>query len=160
MISNRYVYSETDYALFKSWLNEIKTTGLPREQAIRELKILERFEQHFHRPIKSSGFQSLLRRVEFPEKVQAELKRYAENKKLRAQGILPPTQKSINANNVTAAILSKYPFIIVMRDNIAGYETLEQAKDAIINSQIVNQEIKLFEVKERKIQSSIVVNID
>jgi len=105
------------------------------------------------------GVMTLLKRIDNPELSKVQYRKYKENEKLRKQGLLPEKSKSSGSQDI-GALLSKYPFIIVIGDKVAGYETEDQIKDAIVNSQVSTSLMKMFEVKERKIKSQILIDIE
>ena len=150
------IYTDEDRQWLRKFIVDLKAKNAFNFPGIRESGLLEAYTSRFKKQISIEGLISVLNRIDNPELSKQQYLKYKENKKLRKQGILPSKGKSQNIGE----LLSRYPFIIVIENKVAGYETEEQVKKAIINSQVPTNLIKMFEVKERKIKSQVLVDIE
>jgi len=155
----KQTYTEADFKWFKDIIAKLKEENSFNGPGIKKSDFMLAYTARFHKTIGEEYAISLLKRMENPEKAKNDSKRYAENEKLRAQGIDPVKNKNVTPQNI-GDILTKHPFIIVIRNQVAGYETEEQVVDAIVNSQVSTDLMKMFEVKERKIKSQKVVTLN
>lgn len=154
-------YNDEDKIWFKDLIARLKAMNKFNFLGLREIDALRMYRERFKKDISIEGVMTLLQRLDNPEKTREYQRKYAESVKLRKQGLLPATtrQKSDNLQD-TAELLSKYPFIIVINGRICGYETLDEAREAIAAIGATSDSLKLFEVKERKIKSQFIVDIE
>ena len=153
------VYTIEDKELFNNWLKDIRSAKLAYHLGIKKFNLVEKFSERFGRSITYAGLQSIFDRIEHPEQVKARAARYAENSKINKQNGVSSLKRSSNSQNI-GVLLAQYPLILVIGNKVAGYETEEQIKEAITNSQVISDSIKMFEVKERKIKSQIIISIE
>ena len=162
-MGSRGNYTEADKLWFAEKIALMKSSNDFRYAGIKKHNLLELYKARFGNSIKPEGLLSTLRRIENPELAKAQYKKYKETAKLRKQGLWPPVRlKGVahSNSNGTAELLSKYKLIIIIGDRVAGYENIEQVKEAIVNSMLPTDSMRMFEVKERKIKSQVQVEIE
>lgn len=155
----RATYTTQDKEWFHTLVKQMKETNDFNFPGARKYQVIELYKKRFNRELSIEAIMNILTRTINPEYNKKQYEKAKERKRLRKAGLLPPTSRSSNQQNI-GDLLSKYPFIIVIGDKVAGYETENQVKEAIVNSQITANFIKMFEVKERKIKSQLIVDIE
>lgn len=158
-MGSRMTYTEEDKKWLQDEIEKLKANGNFNFPGLRNANFLEKYYNRFNKRMAIEGIMTLLKRIDNPELMKEQYKKYKEAEKLRKQGLLPRKGRTSAAQNI-ADILSKNPIIIVIGDKVAGYENEDQAKQAIIDSQVPIDMIKMFEVKERKIKSQLIVDIE
>lgn len=155
----RMTYTAEDKEWFHTLVKQMKETNDFNFPGARKYQVIELYKKRFNRELSIEAIMNILNRTSDPEYNRKQYEKAKERERLRKAGLLPQNSRASNQQNI-GDLLSKYPFIIVIDNRVAGYETEDQVKEAIINSQITANFIKMFEVKERKIKSQIIVDIE
>jgi len=155
----RTVYTAEDKEWFRTLVSQLKTTNNFNFPGARKYNVLGLYKSRFNRELSLEAIMNILTRTVDPEYSKKQYLKAKEREKLRKDGLLPRSSRQPNQQNI-GETLSKYPFIIVIGSKVAGYETEEQIKEAIVESQLIPNAMKVFEVKERRIKSQIIVDIE
>lgn len=131
----RQQYTEADVAWAKSEIKKLKDQGTFKWNGIVKSKVVDRYQQRFNRRITESGILAWFTRIDDPMKHRAYDKAYRER---RAAG-LPTSARGKNP----MVIFQKSSYIILVAGQLMGFETEEEVKEFIANSQILGG-VRLF----------------
>jgi len=107
----------------------------PLPSALKAKGALKLYQKRFGRVITPTGLSTWLTRLQNPEKQRQYDKNYRE--RLKSGQHIPKYRKN------PAAVFEKSNYIVVVGRNVAGFETEEEVKVFLTNSQILSG-IKLF----------------